>query len=190
MQNYTFLKRIGYLILLVTLLGGCWRYVSREAHQAFLAREDPISVSVYPVRVVTGPDADYDVDLAEQLVEYFQMEGLAVAELYPQPARIPVEWSHNQAKMAENAAKEFAVYVASADLKTDYALLVDLLCNPNETKVGGIQVYIADQSGRLASGRLSNSHWDEWKEIQPHDRQGGLEVAKRLIQMSWAEGRE
>ena len=190
MQNNTPIKRIAVLILWLALLSGCWQYYSDEAHAAFLERTDPVSITVYPVRVVAGPKADNDHNQATELVAYLNSEQLGAAVAGTDETHIPVQWHKNQAKMTQETALAFGKQVAADSISTDYALLVELLCSTDERKIGGIQIYLSDAKGRIATGRLSNSHWEEWKEVQPHDRASGIEVAKQLIAMSWAEGRE
>ena len=98
---------------------------------------------------------------------------------------IPFKWERNEAKMAEQSARAFASKVAEAGLQTKYALLVEILCNGSETQVLGVHFYLSDREGRLASGGLTNSGWQEFKEVQPRDRTGGYEVATRMLEKAW-----
>lgn len=172
------------LLLSITLIG-CWTYISKDAQQKFKALEGPFSVTVYPVNIVKGPTLEHDEDLARKVMTFLRQENLADPVLGASVIEIPVKWGHNQAKMAQRSAKTFASKVKEAGIQTDYALLVEILCNPNETNVGGVHYYLSDRSGNLADGGLQNSHWEEFKEVQPNDRQGGCEVAIRMLRKAW-----
>ena len=54
----------GTLALGALLLASCvGSILSPEAHEAFLARQEPVSVTVYPVHVVKGAEIEHDADL-------------------------------------------------------------------------------------------------------------------------------
>ena len=173
-----------WLILSISLTG-CRSYISREAQNRFQALEGPFSVTVYPVNVVKGTTVEHDEDLALRLMAFLREENLANPVLGTAAVEIPVMWRHNQAKMAEQSAIAFATEVKATGVQTEYALLVEILCNPTETKVGGVHFYLSDRTGNLADGGLTNSHWEEFKEVQPHDRQGGYEVLIRRLRKQW-----
>jgi hypothetical protein len=172
-------------LLLPIALTGCWSYVSPEASKRFEARHGRVSVTVYPVHVACGGRTMADFQLGRVLVDWLNAQKIAEATPSRACARIPVKWRHNQAKMAEQSAKAFGAWVKQANIATDYALLVEILCNPNETKVMGVHFYLAEKSGLLAAGGLTNSHWDEFKRVKPVDRQGGLSVLKEMLQKRW-----
>jgi hypothetical protein len=48
-----------------------------------------------------------------------------------------------------------------------------------------VHFYLAEKSGLLAAGGLTNSQWDEFKRIKPVDRQGGLSVLKEMTKKRW-----
>ena len=172
-------------ILLLITLTGCSSYILKEARQTFQALEGPFSVTVYPVNVVKGPTVEHDEDIACQIMDFLRRENLADPELGTVAAEIPVKWRHDQSKMAQQSAIAFASIVKETGIETEYALLVEILCNRSETKVGGVHFYLSDRAGNLADGELRNSHWKEFKEVQPHDRQGGYEVVIRVLRKAW-----
>jgi hypothetical protein len=172
-------------LLLFICLTGCWSYVSKEAQQKFLALDGPFPVTVYPVHIVKGTTVEHDEDLATRLIAFLREENLANPVLGTAAVEVPVTWRHNQARMAHQSATAFADEVKKTGVQTEYALLVEIYCNPAETKVGGVHFYLSDRTGNLASGGLTNSHWEEFKEVQPHDRQGGYEVATRMLRRIW-----
>ena len=173
-----------WLLLSITLIG-CSSYISKEALHRFQALEGPFSVTVYPVNVVKGSTVDHDHDLARNIMRFLRQENLADPVFRTAAIEIPVKWGHDQSKMAQRSAIAFASKVKETGIQTDYALLVEILCNTDETKVGGVHYYLSDKLGNLANGGLTNSHWEEFKEVQPHDRQGGYEVVIRMLRKDW-----
>ena len=181
-----FHRRLMWLGLLIPIaFCGCNSYTTKEAVQSFESRQGAFSVTVYPVNVVRGDTVEHDVDLAQKVVTFLRQEGLAEPLLGMTDAEVPVKWRHNQAKMAQQSALTFASGVKEANIQTDYALLVEILGNRSETWVGGMHFYLCDRQGLLANGGLTNSHWEEFKEVKPHDRQGGFEVALRMLRKEW-----
>jgi len=172
-------------LMLTIALGGCWSYISKGAQHKFESREGPFSVTVYPVNVVRGGRLEHDEDLGHKLVTFLREEGLADPVSGTPAVEIPVKWRPNEAKMAQQSATAFAAKVKEAGIQTDYALLAEILCNPDETGVAGIHFYLSDRAGKLASGGLSNSDWEEFREVKPHDRQGGYEVLIRMLRRDW-----
>ena len=88
--------------------------------------------------------------------------------------------------MARRSAEAFGAWVIQAQIATDYALLAEILCNPDETQILGVHYYLAEKSGLLAAGGLANSHWEEFERIKPVDRRGGFAVLKEMIQKRWS----
>ena len=173
-----------WLFLLFTLIG-CSSYISKEAQHRFQALEGPFTVTVYPVNVVKGTTVEHDEDLARKVMTFLRQENLADPVLGTAAIEIPVKWGHDQAKMAQQSAIAFASKVKETGIQTEYALLVEILCNTSETRVGGVHFYLSERTGSLAGGGLTNSHWEEFHEVQPHDRQGGYEVAIRMLRRDW-----
>jgi hypothetical protein len=176
----------GLVLLYASIaLGGCWSYVSPEAQQRWQAREGRVTVTVFPVHVIRGPVVEQDEALARRVAVLLSELGTAEAVIGAPPVAAPFQWGHNQAKMAQQSAVAFAARVEKASIGTQYALLVEILCNPAETEVVGVHFYLAEQGGQLAAGGLANSHWEDFKELQPRDRNGGYEVAARMIRRGW-----
>jgi hypothetical protein len=173
-------------LLLPILLCGCWGYVSSEAQRRFEARQQKFTVTVYPVHVARrGKGTKGDYGLGREVASWLNSQHMAEATFGQPGVPIAVKWHANQAKMAEESAKAFGAWVKQADLATDYALLVEILCNGDETNVLGVHFYLAEKSGLLADGGLTNSHWDEFRRVNPVDRHGGLSVLKEMIQKRW-----
>ncbi|MCF7918494.1 MAG: hypothetical protein K9N06_01090 [Candidatus Cloacimonetes bacterium] len=181
------LRKAVFLSLCFALLflSGCWSYLSKEAQQKFDSREEAFSVTVYPVSVVLGPERVSDDELAAELIDFLKKEDLAAPVLGTGVIDIPVKWGRNQAKMAQQSAINFSEQMKEENIQTDYALMVEILCSSAENKVGGVHYFLCDKDGNLANGGLTNSHWAEFQEVEPHDRQGGLAVAKLMLRNNW-----
>lgn len=178
----------AYYLLVACTLTGCWSYVSREAQIRFERQHQHRSITVYPVNVARmGRGTAADAQLGSALVAWLNSQGMATAKLARPGVPIAVNWHANQAKMAEQSATAFGDWVRQAEIGSDYALLVEILCTASEDKVVGVQYYLAEKSGLIAAGGLANSHWDEFKQNEPVDRHGGLAVVKLLLSRRWSE---
>jgi len=185
------MNRFGKVVLIVLcftmlILSGCWSYVSKEAREKFETRDGAFSVTVYPVSVVIGQERVHDEQLAAEVIAFLAKKKLADPVMGTGFIDIPVKWGRNQAKMAQRSAINFSDQMKGEEIQTDYALLVEILCNSSENNVGGVHYYLCDKEGNLADGGLTNSHWDEFKEVEPHDRNGGLAVAKLMLRNGWS----
>ena len=179
------LVNLGYrssiLLVAALLLPGCYPYISPEASQEFNTRVDPFSVSVYPVNVIRPPGTIHpNVQLAEKVVTFLETEELAKPLLVKEPVLYDFVFSANQAKIVANSAKGFAAQIKEAGIETDYALLVEIMILPNGVP-GGVHYYLSDPEGEIADGSFTNSHWDEFKEVQPKSPDDGYEVATRML---------
>ncbi|MCK9309816.1 MAG: hypothetical protein PHH43_01850 [Candidatus Cloacimonetes bacterium] len=173
------------LLLLLTLLTGCWSYINKSSAQAFLNRKQLINVTVYPINIIKGSENINDKELARELVYFLQQESLADPLLGSSNHSYPFQWGHNQAAMAQRSAKAFAAQVRADNITTDYALLVEILCNQYENNVMGVGYYLVDKTGLAADGSLSNSDWQDFKDIKPTNRQGGIKVVENMLKRNW-----
>ncbi|MFA7330548.1 MAG: hypothetical protein WC326_05670 [Candidatus Delongbacteria bacterium] len=178
--------RWWWILLPPLLLCSCAAYLNQDATRQFAARPADISLTVFPVHVVKGGKLDHDEALARRVAEFLRAEKLAQPTVVATLVEIPVRWRHNQAKMAQTSARAFAQHVKETGLQTDYALLGEILCTPDE-RVIGVHYFVCDRAGRLANGGLTNSHWEEFQTVKPANRQDGCEVLTRMLQRIWQE---
>jgi hypothetical protein len=177
------LLRFALCLAWPIFLTACWSYVSADAQSRFEMQRAGFSVSVYPVNISRqGNGTAADFRLGRELSDWLNARRIANARFSQPGVPVRVEWHANQAKMAEHSAKAFGTWVQQTGITTDYALLAEILCNGDETKVIGVHYYLAEKSGVLAAGGLTNSHWDEFKRINPTDRSGGLAVLKEILE--------
>lgn len=186
-RKHRFSRSWGFRLisLSVVLLGCGGPILSTEAEKGFQGRQGPFTVTVYPVRVVKGETIEQDARLAGQLARFLQDENIASPELAGAQVEFPVTWGRNQAKMLRRSAEEFARHVRQAGIETDYALMAEILCNPDETRVVGVHYYLADAAGSIADCRLSNSHHKAFKQVDPEHREGGYQVLVRTLRAQW-----
>jgi len=184
-SNLRVTRFTAWLLLAPFVFSGCGSYTSKEASKRFRDRAGKITVTVYPVRVVRGQSAESDSELARTVAAFLAREDMADAVLATTPVEIPVKWHHNQALMAKESALAFSAQARDARPQTEYALMGEILCNGNETHVFGVHYYLAERNGPLADGGLTNSHWDEFKDVKPTDRHGGCEVLMRMLRSGW-----
>lgn len=174
-----------WLLVTTTLLAGCWTYVNKEAMQAFQNRCKEISVTVYPVNVVKGNSLEHDGELASKLVHFLQNEQLANAVRGNNIHTYAFKWGSNQAAMAKRSAEAFAAQVGKDKIDTDYALLVEVLCDKYETRVMGVEYYLVDRDGKPVDGMLSNSDWPDFRAVNPKNRNDGVTIAENMLRKNW-----
>ncbi|MDP2359831.1 MAG: hypothetical protein Q8O14_03645 [bacterium] len=177
----------GLMLLPTLVFCSCSSYIAKNAARSFQARDGVVSVTVFPVHVVKGGTREHDVELARHVAEFLRAENLADPTLDPTVIEIPVHWRIDQSKMAQESALAFAAKVKEQGIQTDYALLGEILCVPDESLVVGVHYFLADREGLLASGGLTNSHWEEFHDVKPVDRRGGGEVLTRMIKRIWLD---
>ncbi|MCF7808866.1 MAG: hypothetical protein K9N38_10145 [Candidatus Marinimicrobia bacterium] len=170
----------------VFLLASCGGLeMSTVAQEAFENRQTPVSITVFPVRIVAGSDAEYSVDLAQSVLDFFRHAEIANGVVSEIPVDFPVQWHRNQAKMLRESAHGFASSVQTMDIQTDYVFLVEVLGNRDKTRVGGIHCYLLTNGGEFVDLRLTNSHWEEYKAINPTHPQDAIEVVKLMLRNAW-----
>ena len=74
---------------------------------------------------------------------------------------------------------------AESGITTDYAMLVEILCNSEETRVRAVHYYVVQSDGQIAHTHISNSHFDDFNEVDPRDRSGGYAVLLRMLESEW-----
>jgi len=164
----------------VLLFVSCYNPISEVAVNNFF-NDSIVNVKVYPIHVVTGQNISADFKLAENLVDKLNDIDRFHFKVSDKDMIVPIKWGHNQAKMLRNSAAYLQEQIKKQKPDSDFILLVELLCNPTETYVGGIHYYISSKKGELVRIQLTNSHWKVYQKVNPKNRNEGLLVATDMI---------
>ncbi|MFC1543028.1 hypothetical protein ACFL4K_00650 [Candidatus Neomarinimicrobiota bacterium] len=178
-------KRWTVLLAFLLLMGCGGSIISDAANTLFYENLEPFSITIYPLHVVRGQSIDHDPILAERLAGWLQEQSQALPFVAKDTISVPIEWGVNQARMLRRSAETFSARISESAIETEYALLVEILSNPDESWVGGVHFYLVDQTGRIASAGLSNSHHQVFKDVEPQDREGGYRVLTGMLEASW-----
>jgi len=134
--------------------------IDHAAEKEFLGSGGAARVSVYPA-IVRRAGITYDADEAGRLAQGLVDQDLARAVVARDEVPMSAGWKANQAAMWSRSVREFRVWLAAHPDTSDYAVLPEYLIQPRGAV--GIHVYVLDRQGRLAFGRLYNSHWKEMR---------------------------
>lgn len=179
--------RWGFAVLLVLLsiVTGCEQVVSEDARDQFENRTKPFSVTVFPIHVVSGNEIEHDPALAQRLAEFLKSSHLAEPVVSKDYIEMPAYYGVAETKRIRLAARHFKRTIDQVDLTTDYALMAEMVSNPEKTRVLGVYFFLADRFGRIASARMANSHHQEFQKIQPKNRTDGFRVLTGMIREGW-----
>ncbi len=171
------------LLLIAMVLAGCGAIVKKEVETQFRSDLGKTSVTVYPVVVrstARQTGVTWDEQAAKELAGWIEKEGLARTVVAPDRLQIAAKPGMNQAKMFRSSMTSFGEWVKANPPKTEYALVAEYLMWRNGT-VAGVHVYVVRNDGELAYGTLLNSHWKEFKEVNPATVQDATRVAIKTL---------
>lgn len=143
-------------------IGGCQGIIDPEANAALRAGLGDTSFTVFPA-FVRGEEGSYNAEAARTVADFLTDEGLGSAAVADDDVPLSGSWGHNQAKMFQESAADFAGYLGEHPIASEYALLPEYLMGEQGTAVG-IHCYILDARGRVAWGQLWNSHHESFAE--------------------------
>lgn len=173
----TFLKQlfIGLVIFSSVFISGCGVPVSKNLAKNFFAGKQ--TVYVYPVHVLAGSACKFDTLMAKKIVDYINQNGKVNAVFVNKHPAVYNRWHHNEAKMFKNSYLAFSGYINSEMKEGEYALLVQLLMNPDETNLGAVHTYLAHKNDKNAVClNLMNSHHPFFQEVKPKSREDGFKI--------------
>jgi len=123
---------------------------------------------VCPVHILDNQKSLYDTISSKKIVEYINNKKYAYASttlLYP-PANN--EWRGNEAKMLTISIDYFIEFVKRNNLPDDtYILYTEFLKAGQNSMVIGVHYCLLNNKGEIAMRGLLNSHWDEFKKVNP-----------------------
>lgn len=167
------------------LLSGCDTPVSEKARRRFENRRGPFSVSVFPVLVTAGNQTSRSRELARRLSLFLQSRHLAEPTISRKAIEMPAYYGAAETKRIRLSIRHLQQAVRRIDLATDYALMAEIVFNPEKTKVLGVYFYLADRFANIASARMANAHHREFQKIQPKSKDEAFRVLKEMIREGW-----
>lgn len=142
-------------------------------------------IHVYPVHVLKA-ESHFDTTLSNHIVRYLNGIDRLKAEMVNKPIEVNSTWEMNEAKMFMNSFNAFAKSVKADSEKVEYALLVELLCQPN--KMIGVHYYLLDnKESKAVMGHIINSHNENYQRISPKNEEDGLKVFESVFNDDVAE---
>jgi len=181
----TFRPAFAVLLIFLSILTGCEQVVSEDARERFENRNGPFSVTVFPIHIIAGSELDHDAALARRLADFLRSSHLAEPIVSDARIDMPAYYGVTETKRIRLAARHLQRTIDPIDLTTDYALMVEIVSNPEETRVLGVYFFLADRFGRIASARMANSHHQEFQKVNPKNRSDGFRVLTEMIREGW-----
>ena len=167
------------------LLCGCDAPVSEKARRRFENRSGSFSVTIFPVLVTAGNQTSRSRELARRLSLFLQSRQLAEPRISKKAIEMPAYYGAAETKRIRLSIRHLQQAVRHIDLTTDYALMAEIVFNPEKTKVLGVYFYLADRFARIASARMANAHHREFRKIQPRTEDEAFSVLKEMIREGW-----
>ena len=124
--------------------------------------------------------------MAGRLGRFLKSRHLAEPTLSEKAIEMPAYYGAAETKRIRLSIRHLQRAVRHMDLTTDYALLAEIVFNPERTKVLGVYFYLADRFANIASARMANAHHQEFQKIQPKTKDEAFRVLKEMIREGWA----
>lgn len=142
------------------------------------------SLTVYPTAVRMGRTTQSDLDSAKSLAAEFERRKLGTAAVRDEPVVFERKGSFNQAKMYQQSKAAFAAYIRAHPPGSDYAVMAEYLLSTSG-QVGGIHLYLVRGDGEPVGGVLLNSHWKEFKAVNPRSVQDATRALLLRLDTQW-----
>lgn len=147
----------------------------KERQAAFKKAAAKATLLIYPAHAGDEWSPASATHLAQMINEAKLIKATA-AEKGPQ---LDVKGDMNEQKVLWGMARAFREHVQKQPPDADYVLYPDYLMGGNA--VGGVHFAICDRKGELVIVDFQNSHWDDFKSINPQSREDcDRLVVKRL----------
>ena len=151
------------------------RDAMKERQEAFKKAAATATLLIYPAHAGDEWSAESATHLAQMINETKLVKATA-ADKGPQ---LDVKGDMNEQKVLWGMARAFREQVQKQPPETDYVLYADYLMGRGA--VGGVHFAICDRKGQLVVVDFQNSHWDDFKSIDPKSREDcDRLVVKRL----------
>ena len=123
--------------------------------------------------------------MAGRLGRFLKSSHLAEPVLSETAVEMPAYYGAAETKRIRLSIRHLQRAVRHMDLTTDYALLAEIVFNPERTKVLGVYFYLADRFANIASARMANAHHRQFQKIQPKSKDEAFRVLKEMIREGW-----
>jgi hypothetical protein len=133
----------------------------KERQEAFKKAAPTATVLIYPAHAGDQMSSKNATHLAQMINEAKLLKATAAA----QGPQLEVKPDMNEQKMLWGMARAFSAEVQAHPPESDYVLYADYLMGKNA--VGGVHFAICDSKGQLVIVDFQNSHWDDFKAINP-----------------------
>lgn len=151
------------------------RDAMKEREAAFKKAAATATLLIYPAHAGDEWSPESATHLA-QMINAAKLAKAAAAEKGPQ---LDVKGDMNEQKVLWGMARAFREQVQKQPPDADYVLYPDYLMGKNV--VGGVHFAICDRKGQLVIVDFQNSHWEDFKSINPKSREDcDRLVVKRL----------
>lgn len=177
-------------LFLVFIVCACDQVVSDEARRRFQNRTGSITLTVFPVQVITGSRVTHDQELAGRVSDFINAAYPADSRTAATPIQKPAFYGVAETRRIRLSARYLSQAIQGMDLNTGYAFMAEIVCNPDETRVLGVYWFLADRFGRIAGARMANAHHREFQRINPKNRNEALPVLIEMIREGWMEANQ
>lgn len=125
-------------------------------------------VLVCPAHILDNQKSSYDTISSKKIVEYINGKKYAVASMTQLRPPANNEWRANEAKMLIISIDFFIEFVKKNNLPDDtYILYPEFLKAGSNSKVMAVHYCLLNNKGEIAIKGLLNSHWNEFKKVNP-----------------------
>jgi len=167
----------------VPLLGCDTQITDPDAARLFRQSVGSLTITVFPAFVRKGAMHFSEPKAADSVAAAFRSLHLGEAAVSTDTVTLHGTWHMNQARMMRESAAEFAANVAAHPPSTGYALLPEYLLSGDPAREAiGIHCYVVDSAGKIVFIVLLNSHWDEFKAVNPHTVDACTEVLEKTVE--------
>lgn len=185
MKRTTTLAAVATLATLFTLnAGGCGGVVDSQAEKQFQADAGRITVTIFPAYLRDGRAGGYDDAAATTIADALRERNLATVTVSAVHIPFSGRPNFNQAKMLRETLAEFAEYVRTHPIETDYALIPEYLIMGNG-HVGGVHALLVDKQGTCAYALGLNSHHEPFQRVDPKSPEDGTRIVLDVMLPEW-----
>ena len=136
------------------------------------------SVAVFPVRL---SDDEVSSQGAAHLAELLNRKGLCQAQTVDTALHIELQRSRDEQKVLWDMAHAFREHIKRNPPAADYAVYADYMFSGRDGRVMAVHLAVCDRAGEWVIVDFQNSHWGDFKSIDPQTSEDcGRLAARRL----------